>query len=198
MVIQERSARTRRCLVLAAAAEIDENGYDRATLARICNRAHVSMGALTFHFTSKRELADAVRADARVIVDDRTRQLVSAPGPATASLVRLTVGLVHLLETDVVVRSAARLARDCPDDCPDVDGWVGAWLPVVRRLVVEAQCRRELRPEVDPQVMAALVVHLVAGAEAAVRTGADEAPTEAAVQMERLWAVVLCGAAAWV
>ncbi|MDO0914699.1 ScbR family autoregulator-binding transcription factor [Streptomyces sp. DT2A-34] len=191
MVIQERSARTRRRLVLAAAAEIDENGYDRATLARICSRAHVSMGALTFHFTSKRELADAVRADARAIVDDRTRQLVSAPAPALTSLVRLTVGLVQLLETDGVVRSAARLARDCPDG----DGWVDTWLPVVRRLVVEAQCRRELRPEVDPQVMAALVVHLVAGAEAAVRTGVDEAPVEVAAQMKRLWAVVLRGVA---
>jgi hypothetical protein len=35
----------------------------------------------------------------------------------------------------------------------------------------------------------------MAGAEAAVRTGGDEVPTEVAAQMERLWAVVLRGAA---
>ncbi|AYN39048.1 TetR/AcrR family transcriptional regulator [Streptomyces dangxiongensis] len=185
MASQERSARTRQRLVFAAATAIAESGYEGATLARICKAAQVSIGALTFHFSSKRDLADAVRADARTLTHDRMRQAVdaaSAPGAALPCLVRLTVQLAHLLETEVVVRSAARLARDCPDD----DAWVSTWLPVVRRLLAQAQCSGELRAGVDPQVMTVLVNHLV--------FGAPPAPG-AASQLERVWEVVLRGAA---
>ncbi len=194
MVIQERSVRTRRRLVLAAAAEMYENGYEGATLAKICKSAQMSMGALTFHFSSKRELADAVRADARTITRNRLEQVGLAPSSALPALIRLTVGLAQLLETEVVVRSAARLARDCPSE----DGWWGAWLPQVRHLLVEAQRRDELRPGVDLQVMGALVMHLVIGAEVFVRagSGACEVPSlGAAAQVERMWEVVLRGVA---
>lgn len=198
MVIQDRSARTRRRLVLAAAAEFDENGYERATLARICKSAAASMGALTFHFASKRQLADAVRSDARDITRDRMRELAPLRGPALISLADLTVGLVQLLETEVVVRSAARLARECPGG----DAWTGVWLPLVRRLVEDAERCRELRPGLDPQLMTALVVHLVAGAEASLRAeaslcaGTHAVPAAVATRLERMWEVVLRGAAA--
>ncbi|MFF9086512.1 TetR family transcriptional regulator [Streptomyces sp. NPDC014991] len=188
MVSQERSARTRQRLVFAAATAIAESGYEGATLARICKAAQVSIGALTFHFSSKRHLADAVRADARALTHDRMRQAVgmvdaaSTSGAALPCLVRLTVQLAHLLETEVVVRSAARLARDCPDD----DAWVGVWLPLVRRLLSQAQRSGELRAGVDPQVMAALVHYLVIGAQ--------PLPGSAS-QLERVWEVVLRGAA---
>lgn len=188
MVSQERSARTRQRLVLAAASAIAERGYEGATLSRICATAQVSIGALTFHFATKRDLADAVRADARTLTHDRMRQAVDGtgtagtPGTALPSLVRLTVQLAHLLETEVVVRSAARLARDHPDD----DAWVGTWLPVVRRLLSQARRSGELRAGVDPQIMMALVRYFVIGTQPL---------PGAASHLERVWEVVLRGAA---
>ncbi|GES28780.1 TetR/AcrR family transcriptional regulator [Streptomyces angustmyceticus] len=195
MVAQERSARTRQRLVHAAAVEIDENGYERATLTRICKYAQLSIGALTFHFNSKRDLADAVRADARALTNDRMKQVAHGHAPGLDCLIHLTGELAHLLETEVVVRSAARLERDCPGD----GGWLESWLPAVRCLLREAQRSEELRPGVDPQVMTALAVHLVTGAETFARAsagGADPHLPAVATQLERMWEVVLRGAVA--
>ncbi|MEU3219144.1 TetR family transcriptional regulator [Streptomyces sp. NPDC006971] len=192
MGTEKKSDRTRRRLIRAAAVEIDRNGYERATLARICRLADVSMGALTFHFASKSELADAVRADARALADARTEQVANDPSPALGSAVGLTVGLARLLEGEAVVRSAARLARDDPRGAVD---WTAAWIPVVRELLLRADREGELRPGVDPDTVVALAACLLAGAEALARTPDGTAPAGAVDQLESMWRVVLGGAA---
>ncbi|WP_328322430.1 TetR/AcrR family transcriptional regulator [Streptomyces sp. NBC_00388] len=196
MVIQERAARTRGALVRAAAEEIDRNGYDGATLVRICKRAEVSMGALTFHFASKDKLADAVGDRGRQLTRDLVDRRLSGRASALCSVVDLTAEIARLLEQDVTVRSAARLARECPDA---VGCWTQAWLPGVRKLLERADEEGELSEAGGPEAVAELAVHLMAGAEAHIRTttAVRGAPSgSAAARLVRIWQLTLRGVSA--
>ncbi|MEJ8643270.1 TetR family transcriptional regulator [Streptomyces sp. MS1.HAVA.3] len=57
--------RTRRAILEAAAVVFEERGYGAAKLTDIVTLAHVTKGALYFHFDSKEDLAQAV-IDAQV------------------------------------------------------------------------------------------------------------------------------------
>ncbi|MFF4115105.1 TetR family transcriptional regulator [Streptomyces sp. NPDC001714] len=182
--MQKRAARTYDALIRAAAAEFDSRGYEGASLSRISKGASASMGALTFHFPTKRHLADAVRAvgrDAVAVVTDGAEADRRAPLEA---LEGLTLALVRLLEQDVVARAAARLERDgpCGDPraCP-----AGEWTHGVRVLLERAAVAGELRPGVPPDTVVALLTWLVAGSGAACRAPAEE-----------VWQVLLHGMSA--
>lgn len=64
MVKQERAARTRESLVLAAAEVFAAQGFAAASIAAISERAGVTSGAVQFHFDGKPALARAVEARA--------------------------------------------------------------------------------------------------------------------------------------
>ncbi|WP_053752602.1 TetR/AcrR family transcriptional regulator [Streptomyces sp. MMG1533] len=162
MARQERAERTRRALIHAAAREFAEHGFAGTSLARISGAAGVTMGALTFHFATKGELADAVAESGGTT----TRQaLPLRPGPAgVADVVGFTRTLARLLEQEVVVRAAARLTWD---RSAVGAGWYGTWLPLLHDLVGRAD--EELAAWASPQAVVALALSVVAGAETAVR-----------------------------
>src|ERR1700760_667721 len=62
VVKQERAERTRETIIRAAASIFERDGFAAAPLSGITRRATVTKGALYFHFSSKRELAQAVIA----------------------------------------------------------------------------------------------------------------------------------------
>ncbi|WP_328537748.1 TetR/AcrR family transcriptional regulator [Streptomyces sp. NBC_00344] len=191
---QERAARTRRVLVRAAAEELDRNGYEGTSLVRICRTAEVSMGALTFHFSTKSQVADEVQAQGRAATCGLVAQVVAAQGPALRSVMELTVGLAGLLDRDVTVRSAARLSRERPGEAAD---WGSAWLPVVRELLERAGRDGELQPATRPRTLEALVAYLMAGAEAHIRAcadGTESALPDAGAQLEQIWQLFQQGA----
>ncbi|MFE1766881.1 TetR family transcriptional regulator [Streptomyces angustmyceticus] len=162
MVTQGRAARTREALIGAAAADMDAKGFDGATLAAISASARVSMGALTFHFSSKRALAEGVVEEASAITRARTTAAVagqSSPLPAAIALLQC---LADLLDESVVVRAAALLARERPEAVP---GWHRAWVPTLRRLLREADRAGELHQNARPVAVATLVVHLLTAVE---------------------------------
>lgn len=181
---QVRAVRTREALVLAAAAEVDQHGYTGAGLKRITGRAGASMGALTFHFQNKADLARAV-LDAG---SERARRLAAglsgAPGPALEVMGTLVRGLAELLEKDQVVRAAARLARERPDS---VGQWSSAWGPTVSKLLAQAEAAGELRSGVDPRTVAALVEYLLAGVDAWPAASGGQ---EAGRRLDRVWPLV--------
>lgn len=187
MVMQERAVRTREALVRAAAAEIDGKGYAGATLSGICKSAEVSMGALTFHFANKSELADAVVERGCEVTRELVDAVVASRQCALRSVEALTLGLAELLEEDVAVRSAALLARERPEAATD---WTAVWLPVVRGLLENAGEQGELRAGALPVTVAALVAHLLAGAEVQRRCGGT------VNRLEPIWELVLNGVAA--
>lgn len=195
MVKQERAARTRNALVQAAAAHFDRDGYAGTSLNRISKAAGISMGALTFHFASKGELADAVsevgRSTTRAVLDDTDER----PADPLRQLAMLTVALTRLLETSDTVRATVRLERERPGS----SSWWSCWLPTVSRLLQQADEENLLRPTARPEVVVALVTHLVGGAEMLLRhrhTMAAGTPVSSAALVGRVWKLLLTGISA--
>lgn len=196
MGLQERAVRTRARIVRAAAMEMDRVGYEGAKLSRICELADASMGALTFHFPSKGALAEAVREEGRTIVDAVVTRMLPPGESQLRAVVDLTVALAELLEKDVVVRAAARVAGEQPGVAGQ---WSGSWLPAVSNLLERARKDGQLRAGGRMETLTALAAYLLAGAESQIRTRAVVPGREAesvADQLEQIWKLALRGVAA--
>ncbi|WP_371480500.1 TetR family transcriptional regulator [Kitasatospora sp. NBC_00315] len=193
--MQERAARTREGLVCSAAGEFDRHGYAGSSLAGITRSAGISMGALTFHFATKEELAAAVREEGHAATLAVVGQVAARREGPVQSVVSLTLALAELLETEAAVRAAARLTREQQGGGPD---WTSAWAPVVRDRLLHPR-RGGAQRSADWTTVAALASHLVVGVEADVRERAgrdDELDGRSVEQLSRIWDLVLRGVAA--
>jgi AcrR family transcriptional regulator len=112
MVKQERAARTRQALVLAAAEVFAQDGFVVASLSSISRRAGVSNGALHFHFESKQALVQAVEAEALESVREIVRDAAARDAGPLQALVDSTYRLMSRIADDVVVRAGFELADD--------------------------------------------------------------------------------------
>jgi AcrR family transcriptional regulator len=191
-VKQERAARTRNILVKAAALEFDRNGYEGTSLARVSRTAGISMGALTFHFASKAELADTVLAQGLLAARGAAERVRAREAPALRSVIDLTLSLARLLEEEASVRAAARLSRE---RAKCADHWSRQWAALMEDLLARGQWD-DLRPSADPKAVAALADYLIAGAEARVRQrvrAPDGGGESAEAQLAEIWKLALWG-----
>ncbi|MEU1056183.1 ScbR family autoregulator-binding transcription factor [Streptomyces sp. NPDC005876] len=158
-VKQERAERTRAAVVLAASEEFKERGFAGASVARIADRAGVTLGAVYFHFPSKNELA-------RDIVS-RQPDFVAPPLPAQGlqRVVDVTLTWAYQLLDDPVLQAGARLVweqeRFMEPELNSHDQWATLLLPELRT----AQRQRELRTGTDVVAVARLVVNACTGAQ---------------------------------
>ncbi|MGW0736633.1 TetR family transcriptional regulator [Streptomyces sp. NPDC002851] len=192
---QERAARTRQALLRAAALEFDRNGYSATSLARISQAAGISMGALTFHFSNKAIVANAVQTCGESAVLDAVDRVAMADDPPLQTVINLSVALVMLLEEEVPVRAATRLFRECQSPS---ESWTSLWAPALLERLREAARRGELRPGIDPVAVSTLAVLLVSGAETWIRDRAYEPADEGSAQsavalLTRVWRLALRG-----
>ncbi|WP_081237687.1 TetR/AcrR family transcriptional regulator [Streptomyces viridosporus] len=194
MVKQERALRTRAAVVTAASAEFARAGYDGTSLSRISRLAGMSVGALTFHFRTKQELADAVQAEGRSLTLAALDALPLEDRPALCRVVDLTLELARLMEEEPPVRAAVRLGRERPGPV----SWSHAWLPIVHRLLDEAYAAGQLRESARSADVVTLVEHLTDSAEVYLRGRvADESEFGNAVaRLQLIWKLVLTGVSA--
>ncbi|WP_052442621.1 TetR/AcrR family transcriptional regulator [Streptacidiphilus neutrinimicus] len=192
--MQERAARTRQALVCAAAREFDRNGYAASSLARITRSAGISVGALTFHFASKEDLAAEVRVHGHAATVATVRT-VPRQSEAVLWVISLTLALATLLEEDVAVRAAARLTREQPEGGPD---WSSAWVPAIRERLGQPR-QDEALPGTARAALAALATHLLTGVEAEIRqlVSLDQTPDgRPTARLARIWDLIRQGLAA--
>ncbi|WP_411083004.1 TetR family transcriptional regulator [Streptomyces sp. cmx-18-6] len=171
MVRQERAVRTRRALLEAAAAEFDRHGYDGTSLSRVCRTAGITIGALTFHFASKAELADAVQSQGQSITRTALENLPDHPAPALHQAIDLMLELARLLEAVPTVRSAARLSRERPK--PDL-AWTASWAVLAQDLFEDAYLDGQLSAAVRPASLMSLSMYLTIGVECRARADQED------------------------
>ncbi|WP_394430829.1 TetR family transcriptional regulator [Streptomyces sp. SGAir0957] len=161
MARQERAEQTRRRLIEAAATEFAAHGYTGASLLGIATSAGVTMGALTFHFSSKSTLADAVQeagaAATRAVLRD------GAPGPGPSGVFGDTLALAAALETTPSIRAAARFTREGRDA---ESNWYAAWVPHLRAGLEHDWSGERPGSDLSPSSAAALLTYVLAGYEA--------------------------------
>ncbi|MEU8684051.1 ScbR family autoregulator-binding transcription factor [Streptomyces sp. NPDC048611] len=157
MAQQDRAIRTRRLILEAAASVFDEQGYDRATIAEVLERAGVTKGALYFHFASKEQLALAVIEEQVVDI---------AVEPQTIKLQEFVDSgqlLAFRLRSDPIQRGAARLAVEQGSNHLDRKQSMLSWTRFVEGLLNDARSRGEILESVVVQETAELFVGAFAG-----------------------------------
>ncbi|MCP3820212.1 TetR family transcriptional regulator [Streptomyces sp. A3M-1-3] len=162
MSSQDRAERTRSVLIQAAAIEFDRSGYAGAAIRQITTTAGLTTGALTFHFDSKRDLADAVVAEAQQAVRTVLDACVPKAGAPLDRLTAVVVGLVRALEQDVVMRAAARLGHERE---AALENWSADWRPALDALAGEADRAGDLPADVRPHEVADLAALFIRGAD---------------------------------
>ncbi|MEU5219268.1 helix-turn-helix domain-containing protein [Streptomyces sp. NPDC020807] len=172
----------------AAASEFDTGGYKGSSLSRIARAAGISVGALTFHFPNKEELAAAVRAEGREATETAVRRVAARREPPVRAVASLSVALTALLEEDVTVRAAARLSRESTEYCSE---WTSVWMPVIHdRLGSPAGARTPA----EGAALECLATYLVVGAEHDIRRRAscpDIPAGRPAQRVARIWDLVM-------
>ncbi|MFJ3927311.1 TetR family transcriptional regulator [Streptomyces sp. NPDC090022] len=159
-VKQERAGRTRALLVQAAGEEFAERGYAGTSLTRISRAAMATIGALTFHFPAKNELAEAVCERGCALTREAVGRAAGAARSPAEAVTEITGTLAALLEEQPVVRAAARLSRELRMR----HDWREAWIPAVRTALTEAQRTGQLRAQ-EPELVGVLVACVVADLE---------------------------------
>ena len=197
MTKQDRATVTRAALVEAAAVEFARDGYAGVSLGRVSRAAGLSNGALTFHFRSKADLADAVVDSALAAVRASVGEALSAAPTPLARLSQVVTGITRTLHTNAAVRAAARLELD---HSAGLKRWSSAWHPQVRQLAEEASRAGELPAGTRPEDVCALAVLFIRAV--ALHTRAHPAPPDdlrdqqgahvSLAQYLRLWAMA-CG-----
>ncbi|WP_412077152.1 TetR family transcriptional regulator [Streptomyces xanthophaeus] len=196
MVTQPRALRTRRALMREAAAQIDRHGYEGTSLLRICRAAEISMGALTFHFPTKANLADALEERGSRAIQAVVNQALSVPASPLRRARVMVLAIARLLENETEVRAAARLTRERPSARSE---WTVNWLSGLRELLDQAHAEGQLPTAADVETVTVMAGYLLAGVDAHVRhrayaTAPDAPHSDAVGQLARVWDLVLYGA----
>ncbi|MFI9203810.1 ScbR family autoregulator-binding transcription factor [Streptomyces sp. NPDC053048] len=188
--MQQRSERTRRRLLEAAAEKIDKHGYAEAKLTDISRRAQVTTGALYFHFASKGDLAEAVQRSGCELLEDTITRLLHGNG---CSPVQTLIDVTHLLARWVceepTVRASLRIGRERASDEEQFVDYHSVCVQAALRLLSQARHERLLRTDVATDSAEALVAAIIAGAEADACRGMS--PERLAVRISGMWDLFL-------
>ncbi|MGW7574864.1 ScbR family autoregulator-binding transcription factor [Streptomyces sp. NPDC054765] len=157
MAQQDRAIRTRRVILEAAASVFDEQGYDRATIAEVLERAGVTKGALYFHFASKEQLALAVLEEQVVDIAVEPQKIKLQEFVDSGQV------LAFRLRSDPIQRGAARLAVEQGSNHLDRKQSMISWTRFVEGLLTEAKDRGEVMESIVVRETAELFVGAFAG-----------------------------------
>jgi AcrR family transcriptional regulator len=135
-VSQRRAVCTRERVLRAAANEIVRSGYHGTTLAHVAERAHVTPGAVSFHFPTKQALVQEVYRDGMRRMSESIEDDGDECADPLQGLADLTLHVASLLiHEDDLALACSRLSRDDLTGCFD---WPDTWRTQVARLADRA------------------------------------------------------------
>ncbi|TDU02207.1 TetR family transcriptional regulator [Streptomyces sp. 846.5] len=188
--MQERALRTRMFLVERAAEVFARRGYRGASLDEIATAAGVSTGALHFHFPTKVQLSDAVRAAGQPALRLLVQSLDTRRPAPVQQLINLSQLVLEWLAGDVKVRIAVRMHHELPPAPESGPDFCTDWLYEMRVLTALAARRGNLLPGLDLPEVDATIAAATAGAELlAGRQGRCRGVSEVAAT----WRLILPG-----
>lgn len=188
--VRERTRRTRRRLLLAAAGLFEEAGYHGASVSDILAAAGLTKGALYFHFPSKYALAEALVTEVhRSWTEVATEITARGLDPVWRLLVE-TDAYVARWMYDSVVRGASQ-ALDDPELLTLRGRWFERWETATTDLLTEASAAGLLAAEVDAHRAARAIVAVATG-NYALADGPDDLWARMTESWEGLLPIVTC------
>ncbi|GHF10878.1 ScbR family autoregulator-binding transcription factor [Streptomyces fumanus] len=158
MARQLRAEQTRATIITAAADLFDRHGYESTSLSDIVEHAHVTKGALYFHFAAKEDLAQAIME-----IQSRTslrlaREMDGRGYSSLEALMRLTFGIARLSVEGPVLRAGLRLATGGVPVRPPLRHPFSEWLELVSARLLGAVEESDVHPDVDVDSVAHTLV----------------------------------------
>ncbi|OQR63066.1 TetR family transcriptional regulator [Streptomyces maremycinicus] len=191
MARQLRAEQTRTTIITAAADLFDRHGYESTSLSDIVAHAHVTKGALYFHFAAKEDLAHAIMelqssASRRIAgeIDDRGYASLEA-------LMRLTFALTRLSVEGPIPRASLRLATGGVAVRPPLSHPFVELLDLISRRLGGALKESDIHPDVDVDAVAHSLVCFFVGTRVVGRS--REPAGRLPRRMAEMWHVLIRG-----
>ncbi|MEN3586104.1 ScbR family autoregulator-binding transcription factor [Streptomyces sp. ZYX-F-203] len=170
MARQLRAEQTRATIITATADLFDRQGYENTSLSDIVAHAHVTKGALYFHFAAKEDLAHAImelqsRTSRRLAADLDTRGY-----SPLESLMRLTFGIARLSVEGPILRAGLRLANEGHEVRPPLTHPYTEWMELASTRLSRAMDTADLHPDVDVDAVSHALVASFVGTDVVGRT----------------------------
>lgn len=159
--MQERAKLTRNAIVIAAADLIARNGIFNTTFSRVSKTAHITAGAIHFHFASKEALLEEIVADAIAQVQRAFSPALESDSPLIDVIVDTTFQLNASLTLPTVVRAGVRISAEAGSDV--ASPVQQAWIPGYTALFEKAQAQGLLADGVSPVQTARTIVYGLIG-----------------------------------
>ena len=181
---------TRRSILQSAAHQFANKAYSQVNLDDILDDAHVTKGALYFHFRSKHELATAV-------VEYRATEaaaLFNQPHFQSLPALETLVEMCFVIAVDDIGTQVARAGFNLLEALGRFDGLqarlVSRWVTSVAELVGRAAREGDVDTNADHTDVAKLIVSLYMGLRHASDLGD---PTTYLNDLEAMWLLVMPG-----
>ncbi|MFB7458397.1 MULTISPECIES: ScbR family autoregulator-binding transcription factor [unclassified Streptomyces] len=166
---QLRAEQTRATIITAAADLFDRHGYERTSLSDIVAHAHVTKGALYFHFAAKEDLAHAILELQSRAAQQVTNRVDEQGYSSLEALIRITYALTRLTVEGPVTRAGLRLATGGIDVRPPLRHPFTEWLDIATGKLLGAVKEYEIQQDVDVHAVAHSLVCFFVGTRVAGR-----------------------------
>lgn len=191
---QERAQATQSAIIQAAATVFAERGYARTTLDVVAVEAGVTKGALYFHFSSKRDLANAVIAEETRLTALRAQETLDAGYSVIETMIRLHRNLAAQIVDDAVVAAGVKLTTEELVAQLDISAPYDLWTDLTVDLLRRGVENGELRSGLDPEKLSRFVVGAFVGVNL-VSNSLGHGP-DLFVRVREMWEILISGIAA--
>jgi len=190
---QARSTERREAILDSALRCFRAEGFQGASIARICAEAGISPGHLYHYFDSKEAIIEAIVAIDRARISEMLDQLSTSGDPVAAMLGALVAPraadafkLDPILSLEVYAEAARnpRVAAILAEFNAAARVTVGAWLASLQR-------DGKIDPAADPQVLGGLLIAIADGLMVRETTDPAHDPSALAPYLQRMLAAVL-------
>ncbi|MER6349635.1 ScbR family autoregulator-binding transcription factor [Streptomyces sp. NPDC001595] len=191
MARQLRAEQTRATIIAAAADLFDRHGYESTSLSDIVEHAHVTKGALYFHFAAKEDLAHAIMEIQSRSSRRLAREVEDRDCSSLEALMRITFGITRLAVEGPVARAGLRLATAGVGVRPPLPHPFTEWLEIVSRKLLGAVKESDVHPDIDVDSVAHSLVGFFVGTRVMGRS--LEPLVRLPRRMAEMWYVLIRG-----
>lgn len=186
LVKYEKGQRSYDALVDAAAYEFGRHGVAGARITDILQRAEMTQGAMYHHFTTKQEVADFIVQENATIWQSNLDEARKDGVRGLDGAARDARVIASILQENVRVRAALRIANDLDDPTPRA-----IWKSALVLSLQQAIADREVSEIIDVQQTADLLVDCIHGICLAETRALDSGTVD--TKLDRLWEIVSYG-----
>ncbi|MFV8183692.1 MULTISPECIES: ScbR family autoregulator-binding transcription factor [unclassified Streptomyces] len=191
MARQLRAEQTRTTIIAAAADLFDRRGYESTSLSDIVEHAHVTKGALYFHFAAKEDLAHAIMELQSRALRDLTAEIDARGHSSLEALMRITFGIARLSVEGPIPRAGLRLATGGVAVRPPAMHPFTEFRDMATRKLLGAVKESDLHPDIDVDAIAHSLVSFYVGTRIVSRS--LEPVTRQPRRLAEMWYVLIRG-----